>query len=116
VVRGPDAAPPQIEEPVADHMTSPAFSRTTPTMSDCRSVSIRLFAAARERAGAETVSIEVPVDACVSDLRRGLGEAIPALQPLVPHLLFARGTVYVRDDDRIGAFDEFVAFPPVSGG
>ena len=81
-----------------------------------RDVHVRLFAAAKERAGTETVTVRLPTGASVHDLRRTLGESIPELLPLVPHLLFAIGTTYARDDDPLPASGEIVAFPPVSGG
>jgi molybdopterin converting factor small subunit len=81
-----------------------------------REVPLRLFAAARDLAGAETVAVTVPIDATIGDLRAALDEAFPRMRPLVPHLLFAIGASYVKDDTAIDDAGEIVAFPPVSGG
>lgn len=85
---------------------------------DCRDVTIRLFAAAKERAGAETVTVSLPAPARIGELRTALAETIPALRPLAAHLLFAVGTEYASDDAIVPDSDsgEVVAFPPVSGG
>lgn len=81
-----------------------------------RTVTVRLFAAAKERAGSETVSVPVPVGADICDLRAALAESVPELKPLAAQLLFAVGTTYARDEDRLPASGDIVAFPPVSGG
>lgn len=89
---------------------------TIPAANDLRRVTVRLFAAARERAGAEVVAVRLSAGATIGELREALGEAIPALRPLVGHLLFAVGTDYAADDAGLPASGEVVAFPPVSGG
>jgi len=81
-----------------------------------RDITVRLFAAARDQAGAETLVVRVPISATVQDVRRTLETTVPALQSLAPHLLFAIGSSYVHDDDAIADAGEVVAFPPVSGG
>jgi molybdopterin converting factor small subunit len=79
-------------------------------------VAVRLFAGARERAGAEVVAVRLPAGATIGELRMALGETVPALRPLVGHLLFAVGTEYATDDAPLPEAGEVVAFPPVSGG
>lgn len=81
-----------------------------------RDVTIRLFAAAKDRAGAETVAVRIPAAATIGDVRTAIGETIPALRPLVPHLLFAVGTDYAPDTAAVPESGEVAAFPPVSGG
>ncbi|MGC1273547.1 MAG: MoaD/ThiS family protein [Planctomycetaceae bacterium] len=88
-------------------------SATTP---DDRFVTIRLFAAAKERARADMVTVKVPSTASIGALREALGLTVPALRPLVPYLLFAVDAAYARDDATIPQSGEVVAFPPVSGG
>jgi molybdopterin converting factor small subunit len=80
------------------------------------SVTIRLFAAARDRAGADTVAVELQNGATIGELRGALAEAFPSLRPLAPSLLFAVGTEYASDDTLVPQGGEVVAFPPVSGG
>ena len=79
-------------------------------------ITVRLFAAARERAERDTVTVEVPRPATVGELRSILGETVPALRPLVNHLLFAIGTEYAVEDASLPDTGEIAAFPPVSGG
>ena len=81
-----------------------------------RSVTVRLFAAAKERAGTEVVIVRLPAEATVGELRAALGEVVPALRPLAGHLLFAIGTDYAGDDAPLPSSGEVAAFPPVSGG
>jgi molybdopterin converting factor small subunit len=77
---------------------------------------IKMFARARDLAGAETVEIDLPEQARVSDLRAALGETMPQLRPLLPSLHVAMGTDYATDDTPIDASLEIACFPPVSGG
>ncbi len=79
-------------------------------------VTVRLFARAREIAGAETVHVAVPLGARVADVRVAMDEAFPSLRPLAPHLLFAIGTDYATDETLVPPDADLVAFPPVSGG
>ena len=44
---------------------------------------VRLFARARDLAGAEALSVELPPGATVADLRRKLAGAVPALAGLL---------------------------------
>lgn len=83
---------------------------------DLRDVTVRLFAAAKDRAGSDTVTVRLPTGAVIGDLREVLGEAIPALRPLTKHLLFAAGTDYAADAAPVPEGAEIAAFPPVSGG
>lgn len=88
----------------------------SPAAPELRSVRVRLYAAASERAGSETVEVVIPVGATIGGVRTALAEAIPSLRVLAPHLLFAVGTQYASTDSPLPADGEIVAFPPVSGG
>jgi molybdopterin converting factor subunit 1 len=79
-------------------------------------VEVRLFARARDLAGADRVRVELPETARVSDLKATLAEQHPALRPLAPNLLVAIGTDYADDATPIGKGAEIACFPPVSGG
>jgi molybdopterin converting factor subunit 1 len=78
--------------------------------------SVRLFARARDLAGAETVSLRVAFPTTVGQVRAGLLAKYPALVPLGPHLLAAVNSDYADDGDAIPAGAEVAFFPPVSGG
>jgi molybdopterin converting factor subunit 1 len=79
-------------------------------------VCIRLFAVAKDIAGSDTVWLELPVGATVGQLRERLAAELPALAAVLPHVLFAIGTEYARDDAVIGPSSEVACIPPVSGG
>ena len=79
-------------------------------------VDVKLFARARDVAGAETVSVEVPDSANVVDLRAALVLKFPEMESLVPSLLVAVGNEYADDETTLDASKEIACFPPVSGG
>ncbi len=58
---------------------------------------VRLFAAAKERAGRSEIDVELPVDATVTRLRTALGSEWPALAPLLPTALIAVDEEYAGD-------------------
>ena len=72
---------------------------------------VRLFAVLRERAGADSVELELGEDATVAD-------AISALAPVAGEMPFrlAVNREYADDADRLAPGDELAAIPPVSGG
>lgn len=79
-------------------------------------VNVKLFAVAKQRAGAGQVTVELPEVATVADLKRALVETFPALAPLVPNLMIAVDAEYAGDDRQITPGSEVAAIPPVSGG
>lgn len=79
-------------------------------------VTVRLFARARDLAGSPTVLVELPQPATVADLRAALLRAKPQLQPLAASLLVAVGAEYAADTAPISPGEEVAVFPPVSGG
>jgi molybdopterin synthase catalytic subunit len=80
-------------------------------------VSVRLFAILRERAGRDSVEIELPEGATVGDAFARLAET-PGLGELVARmpLRMAVNREYASDATRIGAGDELAVIPPISGG
>ena len=79
-------------------------------------VRVRLFARARDLAGADAVTVELPAGATVGDLRARLGEACPALWPLLPRSAVAVDEDFAGDNAVIPAGAEVALLPPVSGG
>lgn len=77
---------------------------------------VRLFARARDLAHSEVIALDLPEGATVADLKTALAAAVPALQPLTPHLLVALGTDYAGPDAKLDPAREIACFPPVSGG
>ena len=79
-------------------------------------LTVRLFARARELAGADAVRIELPDGSAVSDLRRALGAELPAAGPLVSRSAVAVNGEYAAEDRPLRPADEIALIPPVSGG
>lgn len=79
-------------------------------------VVVKLFAAARELAGASEAAVEVGEAAIVGDVRRALGRQYAALAPLVARSLMAVNAEYADDATNVAAGDEVALIPPVSGG
>jgi molybdopterin synthase catalytic subunit/molybdopterin synthase sulfur carrier subunit len=79
-------------------------------------VSVRLFARARELAGAEILNVDLPVGATVRDLRHALVEVRPPLAPIAASLLVAVGADYAVDSTVLTEAARVACFPPVSGG
>lgn len=79
-------------------------------------LNIRLFARAKDLAGSETVSVQVPEGATVGDLRTALHDQYPSLKPVIPNLHVAIGTDYAKDSAMLDESQSISCFPPVSGG
>ncbi len=79
-------------------------------------VIVQFFAAARDRAGAESIEIEVQAGATVGTLRAAIVEACPALADIAAHLHIAIGDSYATDDVIVTGTQRVACFPPVSGG
>lgn len=80
-------------------------------------VTVRLFAILRERAGRDSVEIELPEDATVADAFERLAET-PGLGELVERmpLRMAVNREYVGAAAPIAPGDELALIPPISGG
>ncbi len=79
-------------------------------------VEIKLFAAAKQFAGGESVQVELPTDARVSDLRRTLTDRFPDARLIWRHALFAIDMEYVDDSAPLRQSADIACIPPVSGG
>jgi molybdopterin converting factor subunit 1 len=79
-------------------------------------VNVRLFAAARELAGAESIEIDLPAGATVASLREELMERLPRARELLGRSMFAIDCDYAADDKRLQPAAEIACIPPVSGG
>ena len=77
---------------------------------------VRLFARARDLAGADTVMVELPPGAAVAQLRERLGSKVPSLQALLLRSAIAVNNDFAEDDHPLAAGDEVALLPPVSGG
>jgi sulfur-carrier protein len=79
-------------------------------------VRVRLFAVARQLAGADSVEITLPDEATAADVRCALVEQWSVLAPLVPHVMLAIGSSYAADTAKIPLGADLACIPPVSGG
>ena len=79
-------------------------------------INVKLFAVARERAGANAIDVELSPPATVRQLRGALVEQYPALRDVVPHVRFAVNSEYAADSTTISPQAEVAIIPPVSGG
>jgi MoaE-MoaD fusion protein len=80
-------------------------------------VTVRLFAILRERAGRDSIEIELPEDATVGDAFERLADA-PGLGELVERLplRMAVNREYAGEGTAIAPGDELALIPPISGG
>ena len=79
-------------------------------------LSVRLFAALRERAGTDELRLDgLPDGATVADLKRELLARFPELRSL-DHVRAAVGNAYVDEASTLREGDEVALIPPVSGG
>lgn len=79
-------------------------------------VHVRLFARARDLAGADVLRVELPDGATVADLRRRLAAEHPALASLLERSALAVENEFAADSRVLSADAEVALLPPVSGG
>ena len=79
-------------------------------------IEVKLFAVARQLAERESLSLDLPAGARVSDLRVALLKEVPALANIAPMLLFAVNQDYASDDRVLCEDSDVACIPPVSGG
>jgi molybdopterin converting factor subunit 1 len=79
-------------------------------------VYVRLFARARDLAGADSVAVELPDGAAVKELRRALGALQPKLAGLLDRCALAVDNEFADDARPLAATSEIALLPPVSGG
>jgi molybdopterin converting factor subunit 1 len=79
-------------------------------------VRVRLFARARDLAGADTLTLDLPPGSTAADLRRRLAAACPRLAPLLERSALAVDNEFAGDAQVLSAGSEIALLPPVSGG
>ena len=85
-------------------------------MPGVNTVSVRLFATFRDRAGAGAVPVGLAPGATVTDLRRELAGMWPDLAALVEKSAVAVNEEYAAADLAVRPGDDVALIPPVSGG
>ena len=81
-----------------------------------KTIHVRLFARAKDLAGAESVAVEVPAEARVGDLRRRMAQLYPALAGLLQRSALAVDNEFADDTQLLSGTAEIALLPPVSGG
>lgn len=79
-------------------------------------VRVRLFARARELAGTEAVTTELPAGATLAELRNALAAQFPALAGLLERSALAVNEEFATDTTHLAGTEEVALLPPVSGG
>lgn len=79
-------------------------------------VHVRLFARARDLAGADLLRVELPDGATVAGLRRRLAADHPALASLLERSALAVENEFAEDSLVLSGDAEVALLPPVSGG
>lgn len=79
-------------------------------------VMVQFFAAARDRAGADSIEVALDEGTSVGALRTAIVEACPALADIAAHLHIALNDSYATNDTVITGTERVACFPPVSGG
>ncbi len=79
-------------------------------------VRVRLFARARDLAGAEALKVEVPDGATVGQLRAKLGRVCPTLCELLPRCAVAVNEEFAENETLLPDSADVALIPPVSGG
>jgi molybdopterin converting factor subunit 1 len=79
-------------------------------------VSVKLFAVARQWAGADSVELDLPAAATVAAVRQALLTRLPQLAQFGSQLRFAVNADYADDSLAVPAGSDVACIPPVSGG
>jgi molybdopterin converting factor subunit 1 len=79
-------------------------------------IRVRLFARAKDLAGADAIAVSLSPGATVGDLRRRLASEYPALAGLLSRCAVAVDGEFVEDALTLSAGAEVALLPPVSGG
>ncbi|MBT7130416.1 MAG: MoaD/ThiS family protein [Planctomycetes bacterium] len=79
-------------------------------------IEVLLFASLRDLAQSDSIAVELPADASVSDLVEAISEQFPPLADRLPNTRVAVDDRFCSPEDRISAGSEVALIPPVSGG
>jgi molybdopterin synthase catalytic subunit len=79
-------------------------------------VTVLYFAAARERAGVDRETFELPAGATAGAAKARALEAHAALQPIAAHLRLAVDRAFAPESAALHDGAELALIPPVSGG
>ena len=77
---------------------------------------VKLFGLMREKAGTDTVPLDVPTGAAVTQALATLVYQYPMLEPYMANTRFSLRMDFVDPNTILAEGDELVLIPPVSGG
>jgi molybdopterin converting factor subunit 1 len=79
-------------------------------------ITVRLFALLREKAGTDTVHLQIPESARVAQSLEVLQDQHPVLQPYLARVRLSLQMHFVDTEAILHEGDELAIIPPVSGG
>jgi molybdopterin converting factor subunit 1 len=80
-------------------------------------VTVLFFATLRSLTGVKTLTLDLPAESRVADLKLVIAERFPQVAPaLVETVLVSVNREYADDEQIISESAEVALFPPVSGG
>jgi molybdopterin synthase catalytic subunit len=79
-------------------------------------VTVKLFAILKDRAGTGELALELPPGATVARAGEAIGERLPAIRGFLPRVAYAVNRSYAKPDAPLSDGDELAVIPPVSGG
>jgi molybdopterin converting factor subunit 1 len=79
-------------------------------------ITIRLFALLKDRAGTDQISLDLPEQSTIATAVEQLRHRVPALADHLNHIAFALNRSYTQSNTPLQDGDELALIPPVSGG
>ena len=79
-------------------------------------ITVKLFALMREKAGTDSIALEVPAGAALTQVVTTLVCQYPMLEPYMANTRCALRMDFVDPQTILAEGDELVLIPPVSGG
>jgi len=79
-------------------------------------ITVKLFALMREKAGTDTILLDVPAGASLTQVLAMLACQYPMLEPYMANTRFSLHMDFVDPETILTEGDEVALIPPVSGG
>ena len=79
-------------------------------------VSVRLFALLRDRAGTGATDLSLPAGTTAAAAAAAVADRFPAVRDAVPRVMYAVNREYADAETVLRDGDELALIPPVSGG
>jgi molybdopterin converting factor subunit 1 len=92
------------------------YNRQTRRRFAAMTLTVHLFAAAKDLAQVSTLMASLDDGATVTELRLKVVKQVPALNELLPRCAIAVNHEFAGDEVTLNAGDEVAVIPPVSGG